>query len=70
MSEVKIKYERPSEWMYDEKKKSRNIMLTDSAAKLLGQKALDLGITRSEVLERAIRSGGLDMAEHFEVAKN
>jgi hypothetical protein len=46
------------------------MMLTDSAARLLGQKALDLGITRSEVLERAIRSGGLDLADSFQFAKN
>ena len=70
MSEAKTKYERPSEWMYDEKKKGRHLMLTDSAAKMLGKKALGLGITKSEVLERAIRSGGLDAAEHYEVAKN
>ena len=58
--------ERPDEWVHGEKKMIRSIMLTDSAAKMLGQKALDLGITKSEVLERAIRSGGLNTAEHYE----
>ena len=60
------KRERPDEWVHGEKKKPRSMMLTDSAAKMLGQKALDLGITRSEVLERAIRSGGLNTVEHYE----
>jgi hypothetical protein len=59
------KRERPDEWVHGEKKIPRSVMLTDSAARLLGQKALDLGITRSEVLERAIRSGGLDLADSF-----
>ena len=62
--------ERPDEWVHEEKKKKRSIMLTDSSTKLLGQKALDLGITRSEVLERAIRSGGLDLADSFQFANN
>ena len=63
---VTKKRERPDEWIHGEKKKPRSMMLTDSAAKMLGQKALDLGITRSEVLERAIRSGGLNTVEHYE----
>ena len=63
---VTKKRERPDEWVHGEKKKPRSMMLTDSAAKMLGQKALDLGITRSEVLERAIRSGGLNTVEHYE----
>jgi hypothetical protein len=62
--------ERPDEWVHGEKKIPRSVMLTDSAARLLGQKALDLGITRSEVLERAIRSGGLNAAEHYEFTNN
>jgi hypothetical protein len=61
---------RPDEWVHGEKKKQRSMMLTDSAARMLGQKALDLGITKSEVLERAIRSGGLDLADSFQFAKN
>jgi hypothetical protein len=61
---------RPDEWVHGERKKQRSMMLTDSAARMLGQKALDLGITKSEVLERAIRSGGLNAAEHYEFANN
>ena len=46
--------------------KSRyQIMLTDSANELLDKMADELGITRSEVLERLIRCGGLECAKRF-----
>jgi hypothetical protein len=41
--------------LWDEVKKRRNVMLTDTAWNLLDQKAKELGVSRSEFVELAIR---------------
>ncbi len=51
--------DRPNLWVYGEKKHSKTFMLTNTASKLIGETASELGITRSEVIERAIRNNGL-----------
>jgi hypothetical protein len=57
--------ERAERGAYGETKKPKQFMITDWASDELEQIAEDLGITRSEVLERAIRCGGLDAARKF-----
>ncbi len=45
---------------YGETKQRFQFMLTETASKEIDKIAKKLGITRSEVLEKAIRGGGLD----------
>ena len=52
--------------VHGQKKEARQFMLTPEASDLLDLKAEQLGITRSELIERVIRSGGLDTADKFE----
>ena len=51
--------------VHGEKKEPRQFMLTPEASDLLDTKADQLGITRSELIERVIRCGGLDTADKF-----
>lgn len=59
------KYERPDDWMHGEKKTGRQFMLTDTASKLINEMAQQLGVSRSEALERALRCGGMQSAKKF-----
>ncbi len=51
--------------VHGEKKEPKQFMLTPGASDLLDTKAEQLGITRSELIERVIRCGGLDTADKF-----
>lgn len=57
--------ERAERRAYGETKKPRQFMITDWASEELDRLALEMGITRSEVLERAIRCGGLEEAKKY-----
>ena len=57
--------ERAEPGTYGETKKPKQFMLTDSSSEELDKVADELNISRSEVLERAIRSGGLECAKTF-----
>lgn len=48
-------------------KKPFQFMLTEEASNEIDKVADELGITRSEVLERLIRSGGLSYAKKFKL---
>jgi len=62
-----VKRDRPEEWIYDEKKYAKQFMLTQTASEKIDLKAKELGISRSEVIERAIRCGGLEQAKNFDL---
>ena len=53
--------------VHGQKKEAKQFMLTPEASDLLDTKAEQLGITRSELIERVIRCGGLNIADKFEV---
>ena len=59
------KRERPEEWIYDERKFAKQFMLTETASVAIDRIAEELNLSRSEVIERAIRCGGLKAAEKF-----
>lgn len=60
------KQERPEEWIYQEKKTPKQFMITQSASDAIDEIAKKLGISRSEVVERAARCGGMQKAEKFD----
>lgn len=51
---------------YGETKQRYMLMLTETASAELDKMSDELGITRSEVIERVIRGGGLKIASTFE----
>ncbi len=51
--------------VHGQKKEAKQFMLTPEASDLLDKKAEQLGITRSELIERVIRCGGLESADNF-----
>lgn len=51
---------------YGAKKKQFQFMLTEEASELIDAVADELGISRSEALERAVRSGAMKAALTFE----
>lgn len=57
--------ERAERGAYGETKKPKQFMLTETSSLELDQVADELGITRSEVLERLIRCGGLAAAKQY-----
>jgi Ribbon-helix-helix protein, copG family len=57
--------ERAERRAYGETKKPRQFMITDWASEALDKLAEEMGTTRSEVLERAIRCGGLEVAKKY-----
>ena len=65
MLKIMPRPERAERGIYGETKKPKQFMLTEHASDLLDEIADSLGITRSEVLERAIRCGGLEAARDF-----
>lgn len=58
--------ERAEPGAYGEPKRPKQFMITDSASEQLDKVADELGLTRSEVLERLIRCGGLKAAKKFD----
>lgn len=62
---VMLRPERAERNAYGEKKKPKQFMITDWASDEMDKIADALGTTRSEVLERLIRCGGLDCAKKF-----
>lgn len=59
---VPTAYDRPDDWIHGEKKGGKQFMLTDTASAAIDAVAKKLGISRSEVIERAARCGGMDFA--------
>jgi hypothetical protein len=51
---------------YGEVKKQKCFMLTDFASDEIDRIAQEYQMTRSDLLERAIRAGGLTLAKDFE----
>lgn len=51
--------------LHGAKKKQFQFMLTEQASELIDTTADKLGLTRSEVLERAIRAGSLEFASDY-----
>lgn len=58
-------YERPDDWLHGEKKIGKQFMLTETASAAIDALARELGISRSEVVERAARCGGMQAAKKF-----
>ncbi|MFP4410977.1 ribbon-helix-helix domain-containing protein [Coleofasciculus sp.] len=58
-------YERPADWLHGEKKLGKQFMITQTASDAIDAIAKKLGISRSEVIERAARCGGMEVAEKF-----
>lgn len=58
-------YERPDDWLHGEKKSGKQFMITETASDAIGVVAKELGISRSEVIERAVRCGGLEAAKKY-----
>ncbi len=63
---IVAKQERPEEWIYNEKKFAKQFMLTDTASQAIDEIAKQLGISRSEVVERAARCSGMEKAKCFD----
>lgn len=61
-----VTYERPSDWIHGEKKAGKQFMLTETASAAIDAVAKELGISRSEVVERAARCGGMQAAKKFD----
>lgn len=57
--------ERAEPGAYGETKKPKQFMITDWASEQLDKIAKELGTSRSEVLERLIRCGGLEAARKY-----
>lgn len=57
--------ERAEPGAYGETKKPKQFMITDWASEQLDKIAEELGTSRSEVLERLIRCGGLEAARKY-----
>jgi hypothetical protein len=58
--------ERAEPGAYGETKKPKQFMITEWASEQMDKVADELGLTRSEVLERLIRCGGLEAAKRFD----
>ncbi|MBD2094484.1 hypothetical protein H6F90_04880 [Trichocoleus sp. FACHB-591] len=58
--------ERAEPGAYGERKRPKQFMITDWASDEMDKVADELGITRSEVLERLIRCGGLAAAKKYD----
>jgi hypothetical protein len=59
-----VTYERPRDWIHGQKKAGKQFMLTEVASAAIDNVAKKLGI-RSEVIERAARCGGMELAANF-----
>ena len=63
---IMSRLERAEPGAYGETKKPKQFMITDWASDQMDQVADQLGISRSEVLERLIRCGGLAAARKYD----
>lgn len=63
--DVATNYDRPDDWIHGEKKGGKQFMLTDTASAAIDAVAKKLGISRSEVVERAARCGGMEIAAKY-----
>lgn len=63
---VMSKPERAEPGAYGETKKPKQFMITDWASEQLDNVASELGTSRSEVIERLIRCGGLEAAKKYD----
>jgi hypothetical protein len=61
-----VTYERPQDWIHEQKKVGKQFMITEIASKAIDGVAKKLGISRSEVIERAARCGGMEVAASFD----
>lgn len=61
-----VTYERPQDWIHEQKKVGKQFMITEIASKAIDSVAKKLGISRSEVIERAARCGGMEVAANFD----
>lgn len=59
-------YERPADWLHDGKKTGKQFMITEFASEAIDEIAKELKISRSEVIERAVRCGGMEAAKKFD----
>lgn len=66
MGEKVAKHDRPDGWIHEEKKRPKQFMITEAASKIIDSVAKKLGVSRSEVIERAARCGGMSQAENFD----
>lgn len=53
--------------VYGETKKQKCFLITDFASEEIDRIAKEYQMTRSDLLERAIRAGGLTLAKDFEI---
>lgn len=60
-----VSYQRPDDWIHGEKKYGKQFMLTETASAAIDAIAKELGISRSEVVERAARCNGMEAAKRF-----
>ena len=67
MLKVMARPRRAERDKYGETKQRYQIMLTETASAEVDRIADELGITRSEVFERMIRNGGLQLAKTDEL---
>lgn len=58
---------RPKPGLYGEVKKQKCFMLTDWASEEIDRAAAEFQMTRSDLLERAIRAGGLLLAKDYKI---
>ena len=65
MTKEKEAYQRPQDWIHDQRKGGKQFMLTELASTEIDKVAKELGISRSEVIERAARCGGMRVAANF-----
>lgn len=63
--DVPTTYDRPDDWIHGEKKGGKQFMLTETASAAIDAVAKKLGISRSEVVERAARCGGMEAAAKY-----
>ena len=55
--------------IHGETKKPKQFLITDWASCEIERVADQLGITRSEALERALRSGAMELAKEYKIKK-
>lgn len=55
--------------VHGETKKPKQFLITDWASQEIERVADQLGITRSEALERALRSGAMELAKKYKIKK-
>ena len=55
--------------IYGETKKQKCFMITDWASDEIDRLCIEFEMTRSDLIERAIRAGGLEKAQNFDPEK-